>query len=88
MNENIKGCFAKSIAGHDKGTVYVIINVYNGYVYLSDGRLKTVENPKKKKFKHIQITNIMDDNIESKHDKNINITHEDIKRAIKNYISN
>ena len=30
----------------------------------------------------------MDDNIESKHDKNINITNEDIKRAIKNYISN
>ncbi len=46
---------ASSKAGHDKNTVYVIIKEETEYVYLADGRLKTLEKPKKKNKKHIQI---------------------------------
>ena len=48
------GMLAKSEAGHDKDNVYVIIAMDDSYVYLADGRVKTVEKPKKKKYKHIQ----------------------------------
>ena len=41
------GMLAFSKAGHDKQTVYMIIKEDAEYVYLSDGRLKTVEHPKK-----------------------------------------
>ena len=49
------GMLAWSRAGHDKGKLYVIVKVEGEYVYLSDGKLKLAEHPKKKKIKHIQI---------------------------------
>lgn len=51
------GMLAKSKAGHDKDAVYVIYKLDEAYVYLVDGKLKTIEKPKKKKYKHIQIIN-------------------------------
>lgn len=49
------GMLAKSKAGHDKENVYVVINIDDSYVYLADGRIRTLEKPKKKKYKHVQI---------------------------------
>ena len=50
-----KGMLAKSKAGHDKGKVYVIYDVNETYVYLVDGRIRVLENPKRKKRKHVQV---------------------------------
>lgn len=47
MNNYI-GYFATSLAGHDKGLTYVITGVDNEYVYVTDGRLRQVDEPKKK----------------------------------------
>ena len=49
------GMLAISRAGHDKENVYVIIEEDDEYVYLADGRNRTVSRPKKKNRKHIQI---------------------------------
>lgn len=49
------GMLAKSKAGHDKDSIYVIINIEGTHVYLADGRIRTLANPKKKKMKHIQV---------------------------------
>lgn len=49
-----KGMFARSLAGHDKGKLYVIVNVEEPYVYLADGKIRTLDRPKKKKLMHIQ----------------------------------
>ena len=49
------GEFATSKAGHDKDRLYLIVGEEDDCVYLCDGRLRGVENPKKKKKKHIQI---------------------------------
>ena len=49
------GMLAKSKAGHDKGHAYVICDVDETYVYLVDGKCRTLEHPKKKKIKHVQI---------------------------------
>jgi len=51
------GNFATSKAGHDKDKCYVIVREEGDFVYLSDGRLKTLASPKKKRKKHIQIIN-------------------------------
>lgn len=50
-----KGMLAKSLAGHDKDMIYVIAEVEEAYVYLVDGRIRTLDRPKKKKKKHVQI---------------------------------
>ncbi len=49
------GILAMSKAGHDKGTLYVIIREEGEYVYLADGRIRTADRPKKKNKKHVQI---------------------------------
>ena len=50
-----RGMLAKSKAGHDKGSFFVICDVDETYVYLVDGKCRTLEHPKKKKIKHVQI---------------------------------
>lgn len=49
------GMLAKSKAGHDKGHIYVIYKTDDAYVYLIDGRIRKMDNPKKKKKKHVQV---------------------------------
>ena len=49
------GMLARSKAGHDKGKVYVIIDVDDTYVYLADGSVRTLGRLKKKKKKHAQV---------------------------------
>lgn len=78
-----KGMFARSLAGHDKNKLYVIISVENEYVYLVDGKLKTLERPKKKKRKHIQIDYQISEIIQPKIKSGTQLRDEDIKRAIK-----
>ncbi len=46
---------AASKAGHDKGEVFVIVRDEGEYVFLADGRSRTVAAPKRKNRKHIQI---------------------------------
>ena len=50
-----RGMLAKSKAGHDKGHLYVIYDVDETYVYLVDGEIRTIDKPKKKKRKHVQL---------------------------------
>lgn len=51
MEEIRTGMLAKSKAGHDKGQVYVIMDTDDAYVYLADGRIRTLGRLKKKKKK-------------------------------------
>ncbi|MDE6603904.1 MAG: KOW domain-containing RNA-binding protein [Lachnospiraceae bacterium] len=55
MEENIVGMLATSKAGHDKDSVYVIIREDAEYIYVADGRSRTVDRPKRKNRKHIQL---------------------------------
>lgn len=49
------GYFARSIAGHDKGCVYLVIDENENRVTVCDGTYKTIASPKNKNVKHIQI---------------------------------
>jgi len=49
--------FSKS--GRDKGKTFIVINVHEEYLYLVDGKLRTLDRPKKKKAKHVQPTNVV-----------------------------
>jgi ribosomal protein L14E/L6E/L27E len=54
------GNIAVSMAGHDKGDAYVIVKEDAAYVYLCDGRLKTLEKPKRKSRKHVAVNQSFD----------------------------
>ena len=55
MDRFEKGMLVRSKAGHDTGEIFVITGTEDAYVYLADGRLRTLQKPKKKKKKHVQI---------------------------------
>lgn len=55
MMEYEPGSLAKSLAGHDKGQLYIILKAVGEYVYLTDGNKRTVNHPKRKKKKHVQL---------------------------------
>ncbi|MBQ9710059.1 MAG: KOW domain-containing RNA-binding protein [Clostridia bacterium] len=80
-----RGALVKSLAGHDEGEVLVIIEVVDGnYVLIANGRTRKVNNPKRKKTKHIKLLNTK---IDLEHfEKNGGLTDGDIQKAIKETI--
>lgn len=74
------GMFARSKAGHDRGSLYLVWRVEGDYAYLVDGGRRTLEKPKKKKLKHVQIIHRIPEGWNSE-----NIKNDDIKRAVRQY---
>lgn len=57
----------RSKAGHDKGTALVIVAVLDEeYVLVADGKLRSVEKPKKKKLRHLEVTGITSEELREK----------------------
>lgn len=85
MKEFETGMLAVSKAGHDKGRLYVVLKADPQFVYLADGKNRSVGRPKKKKRKHIQINyyipGILKQTLEAKQ----KLEDEQIKKAIKEY---
>lgn len=81
------GSFVYSKAGHDKGQVYIIIRETEEYIYLSDGKIRTLDKLKRKNKKHVQSINFTDESICEKLIRQEPIRNEEIKRAIKCYLS-
>lgn len=52
----VKGRIVQSMAGHDKGSFCVIINLEGRYAYICDGKHRKLENPKRKKLIHLSPT--------------------------------
>jgi len=76
------GALAKSLAGHDKGDLFVIIEETEEYVFLADGKIRPFEKPKRKNKKHIQI--IYDRGQQKRENliKEGKLTDEEVKRLI------
>lgn len=80
------GNFARSLAGHDKGKLYIIIEETDTLLTLVDGNIRTLEKPKKKNRKHIQIVKKnCNEDIIIKLQNHETISNEVVKRAIKLY---
>lgn len=43
-----------SVAGHDKGMLFYVLDADGVYVTLADGKGRKVEHPKRKKQKHVR----------------------------------
>lgn len=54
-----RGSLVYSIAGRDKGSLFLVIKRDGDFIYLADGKLRRIENPKKKKLKHVNKTNTL-----------------------------
>lgn len=77
-----KGMFARSLAGHDKGKLYVIIEADDEFVAVSDGRLRPLEKLKRKRRKHIQPDYEISEILAGRMQNGLPVRDEDIRKAI------
>ena len=49
-----KSDIIESLAGRDKGGLFYVLDVQDGYALIADGRGRKLENPKRKKLKHVR----------------------------------
>lgn len=82
MKELEIGGFVYSTMGRDQGNYYMIYKISGDNVYLVDGKLRTLDRPKKKNKKHIRRLNHYDPEIIEKINTGT-IKNEEIKRALK-----
>ena len=62
---------------------FIVIEAEEKYVFLVDGSLRKIENAKKKKIKHIEITPMFSDVIAQKVVNKNKISNQDVKKALK-----
>ena len=78
------GRVAVSKAGRDTGRVFVIKQVIDTYyVYIVDGDLRKMDRPKKKKLKHLKLTEDVLDNIADKLKEGTKVFDAEIRSAIR-----
>jgi large subunit ribosomal protein L14e len=72
-----------SKAGRDSGRRFVVVKVIDEmYVLISDGGLRKIEKPKKKKIKHLELTGEFIVQLAEKLNKNLKVTNSEIKKAL------
>ena len=76
------GSLVYSIAGRDKGGVFVVVGLEGIYCYLADGKCRKAESPKKKKQKHIKASGYMAETLKEKINLGERLTNSEIRRAI------
>ncbi len=81
MVEAKKGTVVISLAGHDKGDFQVVINCYDGYVEVCDGKYRPLERVKRKNLKHVKVTN------NEISEKNM-LTNKLIRKSLKSFSKN
>ena len=77
------GQIVVSRAGRDTGKKFVVVRVLDLlFVEISDGDLRRMEKPKKKKIKHLEITCEKVESLEEKLKSNSKITNAEIRKAL------
>ncbi len=51
-----KGLVVRAKSGRDKNRFFVVISYDREYAYISDGKTRRIESPKKKNIKHLFVT--------------------------------
>lgn len=77
------GQLVLSCAGRDSGRFMIVVKILDeNFVYVADGTLRKVDNPKKKKIKHLKVLNKKSDYIADKLRNKRKIYNDEIKRAM------
>ena len=54
--ELTKGLVVRAISGREKGGYFVVLSANDGYALIADGKRRTLAAPKRKNFRHLQMT--------------------------------
>lgn len=77
--------FARSLAGHDKNQVYLILEKDERAAYLTNGKTHTLKKPKKKNHRHYQIIKNIPEDILVQFNKSESLTDAMIDNMLRTY---
>lgn len=80
------GSLVISKCGRDKNKYFVVMQIMDNCVYLSDGDIRKVEKPKKKKEKHVQPTAMFSEYVKKSIKENKVLTNKEIQKEISRYV--
>jgi len=79
----VPGQLVESRSGRDSGRMYLVMETAGGnYVYVADGIIRRVENPKKKNIKHLSLQTQVAVQVAEKLKANQRITNQVLRRTI------
>lgn len=82
-NDITVGQVVKSRAGRDKGNIFLVLYVIDEeHVLIADGSLRKLDNPKKKKVKHLTVYNTVLPELKYKLDNNMKINNAYIRKLL------
>ena len=83
--EIIEGSIVRSIAGRDKGDLFIVLSREGEYAYLANGELRKVDRPKKKKLKHLQGSNSVSEFVQNKLQTTGKVTNSEVRKALSEF---
>ncbi|MCF6461692.1 KOW domain-containing RNA-binding protein [Clostridium sp. Cult3] len=83
------GQVVKSRAGRDKGNIFLVLNIVDeDHVLIVDGDLRKLDNPKKKKIKHLTVYNTVLPELKYKLDNDLKINNAYIRKLLEPFNKN
>ena len=76
--EIVNGCVVKACAGRDKGGYFVVLDFDGEYAMICNGKRRSIEKPKRKKYKHLSVTNTVLESCEMR-------TNREIRKALSRF---
>ena len=83
--EIAKSHIVRSDAGRDKGKLFVVLAAEGEYLLLADGKSRKVENPKRKKRRHVLFVSAGETRLSEKIKSNEKITNSELRRTLAGY---
>ncbi len=71
-----------SLAGRDKGHLFIVMETEPDFVYLVDGKLRKVDSPKKKRRKHVAYAGSLGEQLLTKLNSGEKVLNSEIRRAL------
>lgn len=71
-----------SLAGRDKGRLFIVMETEPNFVYLVDGKLRKIEQPKKKRAKHVAFAGDLGERLADKINSGEKVLNSEIRRAL------
>ena len=80
--EIAKSNIVRSDAGRDKGKLFVVLAMEGEFLLLADGKSRKVENPKRKKRRHVLFVASEETRVSAKIKGEEKITNSELRRAL------
>ena len=80
------GDIVLSKAGRDKNKYFIVMEIVDeNFVMIADGDIRKVDNPKRKKCKHLENTGNKSGFIQDKLGEGVRVTNPDLKKELASY---